>query len=343
MLALAVPVMLASSAAAAAGRHTAAGGLPVTSITLNANGSGRIFDGVGAVLGGGGNARYLMDYAEPWRDQILDYLFKPKFGAALQLLKLEIGGGANSSDGSEPSIDPAGKQANCGAGYELAIAQRAVALNPALKLYGLQWSAPGWVSKGTKPPSVFTMADIGYLIDWLRCARKTYHLAISYLGGWNESDKGNHATWYGELKTRLKAAGFGGVQIVAADTFDPRSNDPWPYASVKAVNILGNHDPCDYPTGNQGPNTACKVTRAASASGKPLWASELGAMDAGAQTGCTYPCAPAMDRATVRGYITARLTGYLEWPALDAMPAQVLPFENRGLVTAVSPGRVPTA
>jgi len=35
-------------------------------------------------------------------------LFSPHFGAALQMLKLEIGGGGGfSSDGSEPSVEPA--------------------------------------------------------------------------------------------------------------------------------------------------------------------------------------------------------------------------------------------
>jgi hypothetical protein len=314
---------------------TAAGLLPVTSITVNGNGGSLVYDGVGAVLGGGGNARYLMDYREPWRSQMLDYLFKPGFGASLQLLKLEIGGGANSSDGSEPSIDPTGKQVRCDAGYEFAIARQAVALNPGIRLYGLQWSAPGWVSEGVRPPSVFTRPDIRYLLEWLGCARKN-GLTISYLGGWNESDNGSHASWYGRLRSALDAAGYRDVRIVAADTFAPRSQNPWPYPSAHAVSVLGNHDVCGYPTGNLGPDTACTVTSAARASGKPLWASELGAMDAGAQTGCKVPCAPAMDRATVRGYIDARLTGYLEWPVIDAMPPG-LPFENRGLVTADQP------
>src|SRR5215469_879078 len=317
------------------GSATAVSGLRVTRITVNGSATGQVFDGVGAVLGGGGNARYLMDYKEPWRSQILDYLFKPGFGASLQLLKLEIGGGANSSDGSEPSIDPTGRQVRCDAGYEFAIARQAVARNPHIKLYGLQWSAPGWVSKNVSPPSVFTGLDIRYLLQWLGCAKKN-GLTISYLGGWNESDNGNHAGWYRDLRTHLDAARYTGVRIVAADTFAPRSKNPWPYSSAGAVSILGNHDVCGYPTGNRGPDTACTVTSAARNSGKPLWASELGAMDAGAQKGCKVPCAPAMDRATVRGYIDARLTGYLEWPVIDAMPPG-LPFENRGLVTADQP------
>ena len=183
---------------------------------------------------------------------------------------------------------------------------------------------------------MFTQPDIAYLLQWLGCARKN-GLTISYLGGWNESDNGSHAGWYGKLRTALNEAGYRGVQIVAADTFAPRSRNPWPYPSVGAVSILGNHDVCGYPTGSLGPRTACALTRAARRSGKRLWASELGAMDAGAQAGCKVPCAPAMDRATVRGYIDVRLTGYLEWPVLDAMPSSGLPFENRGLVTADQP------
>ncbi len=33
----------------------------------------------------------LVDYVEPQRSEVLDYLFKPNFGASLQILKVEIG------------------------------------------------------------------------------------------------------------------------------------------------------------------------------------------------------------------------------------------------------------
>ena len=36
--------------------------VPATSITVNGDGGALVYDGVGAVLGGGGNARYLEDY-----------------------------------------------------------------------------------------------------------------------------------------------------------------------------------------------------------------------------------------------------------------------------------------
>jgi hypothetical protein len=69
-----------------------------TSIELDVARIGRTFDGVGAISGGGGNSRLLIDYPAKQRNQILDYLFKPGYGASLQILKLEIGGDA---------IDPA--------------------------------------------------------------------------------------------------------------------------------------------------------------------------------------------------------------------------------------------
>jgi hypothetical protein len=45
----------------------------------------------------------LIDYPEPERSQILDYLFKTGYGASLQHLKVEIGRDLDSTDGSEPS------------------------------------------------------------------------------------------------------------------------------------------------------------------------------------------------------------------------------------------------
>src|SRR5262245_30643324 len=112
----------ATTAVSASATESADAALPVTKITINGSGGDRVYDGVGAVLGGGGNARYLVDYPHPQRSQILDYLFTPGVGASLQLLKLEIGGDANSTDGAEPSVEHAKGHIDCSAGYELSIA-----------------------------------------------------------------------------------------------------------------------------------------------------------------------------------------------------------------------------
>jgi hypothetical protein len=143
-------------------------------------------------------------------------LFSPHFGAALQMLKLEIGGGGFSSDGSEPSVEPAQGQLDCGTGYEFWLARQALARNPAIKLYGLQWSAPAWVRYPHE--GLWSRADVGYVVDWLRCARRN-GLAVSYVGGWNEHylGTGDQQAWFVNLRTALDAAGFTRTRIVAAD------------------------------------------------------------------------------------------------------------------------------
>jgi hypothetical protein len=114
-----------------AGPATAAP-LPSATITITTRTSG-VFAGIGAIVGGGGNARLLADYAPAVRNQIYDYLFRPGYGAALQMLKLEIGAGTNSSDGAEPSVEPSPGQVNCDVGYEWQIARAAVR-RPSMKL-----------------------------------------------------------------------------------------------------------------------------------------------------------------------------------------------------------------
>src|SRR6185437_14411782 len=113
-----------------------------STITLNGGGSGRTFDGIGAISGGGGNSRLLVDYANPYQSQILDYLFKPNYGANLQILKVEVGGDTNSTDGSEASFKHTASDLSYNRGYEWWLMQQAKARNPNIKLYGLDWGAP---------------------------------------------------------------------------------------------------------------------------------------------------------------------------------------------------------
>ena len=61
---------------------------------------GREFTGVGAISGGGATSRLLVSYPEPLRSQLLDMMFTPGQGINLQILKVEIGGDAQSTDGS---------------------------------------------------------------------------------------------------------------------------------------------------------------------------------------------------------------------------------------------------
>ena len=300
--------------------ESAAPATSTTSIVINGNKPGAVFDGIGAISGGGGNSRYLIDYPAKARSAILNYLFGPG-GADLQMLKLEIGGDANSTDGSEPSIEHKSSQVDCRSGYEWWLAGQALARDPSIKLYGLQWAAPGWVR------TVWSKADVRYVIRWLNCA-KSHHLKISYLGGWNEN--GYNIAWYERMREALNRDGYRSVKIVAADSI---AAPAWQIARaaathpalMAAIGVLGAHDTCGYPT----EGFRCTVTATARHLGLPLWESELGAMDANAG-------APAMARSIDNGYIQAGITGYIEWPLIDSMPPG-LPHENRGLVTADQP------
>src|ERR1700690_1497152 len=172
-----------------------------TAIAVSGTSAGGTFAGIGGISGGGGNSRLLTDYPAAEQTQILDYLFKPGYGADLQILKVEIGGDTNSTDGSESSIEHASGSINCRAGYNWGLMEQAKALNPAIKLYGLAWGAPGWIGGGN-----FWSTDmISYLVSWLNCA-KSHGLAINYLGGWNE--RGYNISWYDQVRSTLSGDGY---------------------------------------------------------------------------------------------------------------------------------------
>jgi O-glycosyl hydrolase len=318
-------VIVLASALATAGAATASwGAQPApavsTAITVDGTQGGRTFDGIGAISGGGGNSRLLRDYPAAQQSQILDYLFKPGYGADLQILKVEIGGDANSTDGAEPSIEHTQGTVDCNVGYEFWLMQQAKARNPNIKFYGLAWAAPGWVGS-----TFWTTNTINYLNSWLGCA-KADGVPVTYLGGWNE--RGYNKSWYEQLRSSLNANGNSGVQIVADDS------TPWVAADDaatdsafnSAVSIFGVHYPCG---GDGGSATSCTGDSTAEGLGKPLWASENGSQDQDSG-------APALIRSITRGYLDAKMTAYINWPLIAAIYPN-LPYNTTGLMTASQP------
>src|SRR5258706_13790044 len=116
-------------------------------VIIDGSSQGRIFDGIGA-LSAGASSRLLIDYQEPYRSRILDYLFKPGYGAALQHLKVEIGGDVNSTDGTEPTHMRTRTDQNYTRGYEWWLMQQARVRNPSLQLDCRALGAPGWIGNG---------------------------------------------------------------------------------------------------------------------------------------------------------------------------------------------------
>ncbi len=312
---------IAASRSAAPGGATSGAG--PQRLTVDGASGGRTFDGIGA-LSAGGSSRLLIDYPEPERSRILDYLFKPGYGASLQILKVEIGGDTNSTDGAEPSHMRTPDEVNCDRGYEWWLMEQAKARNPAIRLSALQWGAPGWTGSADARPTVWTTRDIDYLMSWLGCARR-HHLRIDYLGGWNEA--WYDTTWYEELHAALRAHGFGDVKVVADDSFNwdvltPLTTDP---AFRAAVDVVGQHYVCGY----LSDYLHCPSPQAAQDLGIPLWASEQGSLpyDSGA--------AP-LARALNRPYIDGAMTATVNW-SLVASWYDTMPFQGAGLIGANEP------
>ncbi|WP_460516373.1 discoidin domain-containing protein [Flindersiella endophytica] len=320
-----VPFMVAESTGTQVGRQPAGltnAATTTTGITIDGRDQGLAFDGVGGVSAGG-SSRLLLDYPERERGQILDYLFKPRYGAALDILKVEIGGDVDATVGSEPSHMRSPTQVDCGLGYEWWLMREARKRNPAVTFYGLPWGAPGWFDGG-----YWSHDRVEYLVEWLKCARQN-GFTIDYLGGANES--GFNRDVYVQLSDALSANGFGDVQIVASDNHNPP--DYWfPAPQIQAdpelddaIDVLGEHDVCEWRTLQR----QCHVSAAARALGKPLWDSENSTQD--------YDIGPGpLARAMNRHYIDGRITGNLNWALLAAWYDN-FPIGGTGLLTAERP------
>ena len=293
---------------------------PPTTFTVDGTSGGRLLDGIGAISGGGATSRLLLDYPEQERNEVLDYLFTPGYGASLQLLKVEIGGDTNTTDGSESSHAHVRGEVNCNAGYEWWLMQEAVKRNPDITLGGLAWGAPGWLGDG----DYYSQDTIDYFIDWLDCA-KGHGLTIDNMGVRNEREY--ESAWVKEYRAALDAAGYEDVRIIASD--EAARKGEWPIAVdmandpelFDAVGLLGNH----YSTGASSPT--------AQSLGKPLWISEGGPWTAEWGIGGSLKSIPSLLN---HAYLQGRVTGVQIWNLLTAY-YDGLSISDAGLMRANTP------
>src|SRR6476661_3594434 len=133
-------------------------------LVLDGAASGKRFDGIGAVSGGGATSVLLKDYPEPQRSQILDLLFKPNFGASMSALMVEVPGDGNSTQGSEPSHMHTKDDLNFDRGYEWWLMSEAKKRNKEITLDANAWGCPAWIGNG-----VFWSQDMcDYYVKWIQ-------------------------------------------------------------------------------------------------------------------------------------------------------------------------------
>ncbi len=284
-----------------------------TYMVSSTGGVGRRFDGIGGLSGGGCSTRLLADYSTIWYNQMMDYLFLPGFGASLHILKVEIGGDVQSTDGTEPSHMHSPDDENYERGYEWAVMVEAKRRNPNITLYGLSWGFPGWLGEGTKLP--WTNSTVTYTIKWLLGAKKYYNLDIDYVGIWNERswDKGYTLA----LKAAITAAGLK-TKIVGHDSrwdvCDDLSKDSeW----AAAVDVIGAHYP------------GAEIKSNCAALNKVQWASEDIGVDWAAGAACWA-------RELNQNYVRANLTATIAWDLVDSFYDE-LNFAGMGILRAVEP------
>lgn len=226
--------------------------------------TGKTFDGLGGLSGGGATSIMLPDYPEEQRDEILDYLFKPQFGASLHMLKVEIGGDSQSTDGTETSHMHSKDDLDYTRGYEWWLLKEAKKRNPNIKTYGLPWAFPGWVGGPEQSGSPFTHPNLTstYILKWLEGARDVYDVDIDYIGIWNErASDGEYAK---TLRKTLDDAGFKNTRLVAKDGDKTICDDMAKDAEyAAAIDIIGLHYPSDFAN-----YSVCHSLN------KPIWASE---------------------------------------------------------------------
>jgi galactosylceramidase len=296
----------------------------VQTIRLNGNAGGKRFDGIGIVNGGGATSVLLKDYPEPQRSQILDLVFKPKFGASVSALFIEIPGDGNSTQGSMPSHMRTRDDLNYYRGYTWWFLREAKKRNPSLSLDGTAWSAPGWIGNG----EFWSQDAADYYVKWLEGLRNVYGLEFDAIGCRNE--KGTNFDFVKRLRATLNAHGFEKIKIHA---FDNWPNNKFDFVKEMltdeklrdSIDIISGHI-----LGTDAPASA-DVQEMAARMYKPIWNTEEHVYKKG------FDCAISIVEAFNESFIRSGATKVVNWYDIAGV-YPVEPYsEDPAMILARSP------
>ena len=302
-------------------------------VMLDGGSPGRTFEG-SARLSAGASSRLLMDYPEPQRNDMLDFLFKPNFGASLHHLKVEIGGDVNSTDGTEPSYARTREEFEhprpeyFQRGYEWWLMREAKRRNPQIYLDMLQWGAPDWIGDRDFP-------DFGDPNRWLWGDRMTRNFKKFYtqdnadfIVGFIQGAKKHHGVDDRLLRhlernplrrflDQAAAEDAGPPRAVAGRDRRRRRNLSLDHRQRLAA---GRRTEEGRPRGRRPLSASASSTPAAKQCGKPLWASEDGPGHLSDWAGACF-----LAKAFNRNYIDGRMTKTVIWSLItsyyDSLPA----------------------
>ena len=288
-------------------------------IKLQGDAGGKRFDGIGIVDGGGATSVLLKDYPEPQRSQILDLVFKPKFGASVSALFVEIPGDGNSTQGSMSSHRHTRDDLNYSRGYTWWMLREAKKRDPKITLDGTAWSAPGWLGNG----EFWSQDTANYYLSWLWGLREVHGLEFEAIGCRNE--KGVSFEFVKMLRKTLNGGGFENVKIHAFDNWGD-----WKLDFVQellqdeeardAIDIIGAHTlNSKY---DKGIPASPEVQQLAAQLGKPIWNTEDHVYLKG------FDCAISIVECFNDNFISSGATKIVNWYDIAALyPIEPYPEE----------------
>jgi len=310
LLAAVAASSILSCAAPAIAAEAAPAARSDTVVRLDGRAGGPRFDGIGVVDGGGATSVLLKDYPEPQRRQILDMVYRPKFGASVNVLLVEVPGDGNSTQGSMPSHMHVRGEANYQRGYIWWVMTEARRRNPHLSLDGAAWSAPGWIGDNGKlfaysGDPFFSQDGADYYISWLKGLRRVYGLDLDAIGVRNE--KGTNYAFAEALRDALDANGFARVKVHAFDNWpDDRFDFMRDMLSDeklrRAVDV-----PSAHVSPIEGSSVSLETQHMAASMGKPLWNTEQHVYQPG------YDGLISTVKSFNENFITSGFTRIVDW------------------------------